>query len=240
VRDIVIGITMSRSRSPEGRLRDWLGTSYTDALAEAGAIPVLIPNHTDPLVLARLDGLLLSGGGDYAPARFGEEDQGTNWPGVSEERDDTELALLQAAPDDFPVLGICRGIQGLAVGFGGTLIQDLPRTRPSPIRHTQEEDREAATHAVTIAGDSHLRGILGTESASVNSFHHQAVDRVPDDFRPVAWAPDGVVEGIEHVVRPFCLGVQWHPENLVGGQEHARRLFAALVEAAVRYRGERA
>ncbi len=236
MKDIVIGITMSRTRTPEGRLRDWLGTSYTDALAEAGAVPLLVPNRTDPAVLGRLDGLLLSGGGDFDPHRFGAEDQGTAWGGVLADRDDTELALLAAAPADFPILGICRGIQALAVGYGGTLIQDLPSARPSAIHHAQEADREVVTHAVTVAEDSHLYEILGTPTASVNSFHHQAVDRLPDGFRAVAWAPDGVIEGMEHTGRPFCLGVQWHPENLVGGEAHARRLFQALVEAAERYR----
>ena len=152
--------------------------------------------------------------------------------GVSPERDATELALLREAAPDLPILGICRGIQALAVAYGGTLIQDVPSQRPSELGHAQGGARDARTHGVHVAPDSQLGAILGSHDIRVNSFHHQAVDRVPDGFRVVAWADDGLVEGIESNARPFCLGVQWHPENLTGVEEHARRLFVALVEAA--------
>lgn len=214
-----------------------LGTSYIEAVRQAGGVPVLIANVAEPDVLDALDGLILSGGGDFDPALYGAEPDGTHMRGVSADRDQTEVALLKAAPTDFPVLGICRGIQALAVAYGGSLIQDVPAQRPSPIRHAQEAPRHERTHGVRVDPASKLGGILGAPHVRVNSFHHQAVRRVPEGFVEVAWADDGLLEGIEHVERPFCLGVQWHPENLVGHEEHARRLFRALVEAAEARRG---
>jgi putative glutamine amidotransferase len=209
-----------------------IGISYVEAIREAGGIPILLANVPEPDVWLALDGLVLSGGGDFDPALYHAEPKGTYMKGVSPERDATELALLQAVPPDFPVLGICRGIQALAVAYGGTLIQDVPSARPSPIRHAQEAPRHERTHGVRVDPDSKLGRILGEPHVRVNSFHHQAVDRVPEGFVPVAWADDGLLEGIEHTTRPFCIGVQWHPENLIAHEAHARRLFRALVAAA--------
>jgi putative glutamine amidotransferase len=227
----IIGITTSHVHAAV-LPHDRLSSSYVQAVHQAGGIPVLLPNLPDPEVLERLDGLVISGGGDFDPALYGQPENGTHVAGVSEERDQTELQLLRAAPADFPILGICRGIQALAVAFGGTLVQDVPTTHPSAVQHSQDGAREDRTHGVEVLGESQLGEILGATKIRVNSFHHQAVDRVPEGFRAVAWAEDGLLEGIESVDRPFCVGVQWHPENLVGHEEHARRLFGALVEAA--------
>jgi gamma-glutamyl-gamma-aminobutyrate hydrolase PuuD len=231
----VIGITTSRVPTGD-RPHDRLGLAYIEAVYAAGGLPVMIPNQSGPDILDRLDGLIISGGGDFDPATFGAEDQGTYLPGVNPDRDRTELELLRSAPRDLPILGICRGIQALSVAFGGTLIQDIPSRVETPIRHSQEGERGDPTHAVDVRPDSKLGMILGAQEILVNSFHHQAVDRVPDGFRAVAWAPDGIVEGMESVDRPFCVGVQWHPEDLVGEQDHARRLFAALVRQSREYR----
>ncbi len=229
----VIGVTVSRLQ--EGSMGyDRLAVSYIDAIRQAGGIPVLLANMEEPEVLGALDGLVLSGGSDFHPDLYGAQPQGTHMPGVSPERDRAEMALLHAVAADFPVLGICRGIQALAVAFGGSLIQDVPSQRPSPIRHAQDAPRHERTHGVRVEEQSQLGRILGAGSVRVNSFHHQAVDRVPEGFVPVAWAEDGLLEGIEHPARRFWIGVQWHPENLVGHEEHARRLFRALVTAAGR------
>lgn len=234
----VIGISTSPVER-QGAWADQVGHSYIEAVRRAGGIPVLLPNDRETGVLEVLDGLLLSGGGDFDPCTFGEADRGTAMGGVSADRDATELALLKDAPADLPILGICRGVQAIAVGFGGSLIQDLPSAHPSALVHSQSEGRSVTTHGVEVAPDSQLSQILGMKDLRVNTFHHQAVDRVPDRFRAVAWATDGLVEAIERDDRPFCLGVQWHPENLVDGEEHARRLFSAFVEASAQYRRSR-
>jgi putative glutamine amidotransferase len=230
----LIGITTVRAVDG-GRTVDRLSASYIEAVQTAGGIPVLLPNIADPSVLAHLDGLIISGGGDFDPATFGAENHGTHLDGVNPDRDATELRLLREAPPELPILGICRGIQALAVAFGGSLIQDIPTAVESPLRHQQGEGRAVTTHTVDVKPGSQLAAILGAVNLSVNSFHHQAVDSVPHGFRAVAWAPDGIIEGLEALDRPFCVGVQWHPEDLVAGEEHARRLFGALVAAAEEY-----
>jgi len=238
----IIGITTSHMA--DGPLpNDRVSSSYIFAIRQAGGTPVLLPNVGDADVLSTLDGLVISGGGDFDPASFGQAPNGAHMAGVSPERDQTELTLLREAPPDLPILGICRGIQALAVAFGGTLIQDVPSARPSDIVHAQQDTRDARTHGVKVDPASQLGEILGATAIRVNSFHHQAVDRLPEGFRAVAWADDGLTEGIELPDRPFCLGVQWHPENLTENEEHARRLFAAVVQAARAYRlarGQRA
>ena len=231
----IIGITTSHvadSVLPNDRL----SSSYILAVRDAGGMPVLLPNIGDAEALDLVDALVISGGGDFDPKTFGQAPNGANMAWVSAERDQTELALLRTAPPDLPILGICRGIQALAVAYGGTLIQDLPTERPSEIVHAQEMGRDARTHGVNIEPASQLARTLGATAIRVNSFHHQAVDRLPSGFRAVAWADDGLLEGIEFPERPFCLGVQWHPENLTGNEEHARRLFSAVVQAALAYR----
>ena len=231
----IIGITTSHvadSVLPNDRL----SSSYILAVRDAGGMPVLLPNIGDAEALDLVDALVISGGGDFDPKTFGQAPNGANMAWVSAERDQTELALLRTAPPDLPILGICRGIQALAVAYGGTLIQDLLTERPSEIVHAQEMGRDARTHGVNIEPASQLARTLGATAIRVNSFHHQAVDRLPTGFRAVAWADDGLLEGIECPERPFCLGVQWHPENLTGDEDHARRLFSAVVQAALAYR----
>jgi putative glutamine amidotransferase len=228
----VIGITVNHVSDNTSQPHDRLSLSYVDAVREAGGIPVMLPNIGDPAVLEALDGLIISGGSDFDPDLYGQEPRGTYMDGVSPERDRTELTLLREAPEDLPILGICRGIQAIAVAYGGTLVQDVPSQRPSDLVHPQKGARDERTHGVRVAPDSRLSDILGARDIRVNSFHHQAVDEVPEGFRAVAWADDGLLEGIESTKRSFCLGVQWHPENLTRVEEHARRLFSALVAAA--------
>jgi putative glutamine amidotransferase len=227
----VIGITVNHVPD-ESLAYDRLSMSYVEAVQQAGGIPVLLPNIGDPAVLEALDGLVVSGGGDFDPGLFGQEPHGAHMEGVSAERDETEIKLLREAPADMPILGICRGIQAIAVAYGGTLIQDVPSQRPSDLVHAQKGARDERTHGVRVEPGSRLGDILGAREIRVNSFHHQAVDRVPEGFQPVAWAADGLLEGIESTQRPFCFGVQWHPENLIRVEDHARRLFSALVSAA--------
>jgi len=235
----LIGITTSLTidKAPE---RAYVNIAYIRAVQDAGGIPLLLPPHLTADVQAalwqRLDGLVLTGGGDIEPARFGQA-RHPKTDDVAPARDELELGLTRRALDeDVPLFAICRGIQVLNVALGGTLVQDLPSERPSAIAHSQREPRAEATHAVKVMGEgTRLGRVLGSLEVNVNSMHHQAIDRVGFGLREVAWAPDGVIEGVEMPGEDrFVLGVQWHPEELVGHDQAARNLFTAIVEAARR------
>lgn len=212
--------------------------NYTAALAEAGAAPVAIPLDLPESALwaifERLDGLCLAGGVDVAPAEYGEEPHPALGQ-VDAARDATELRVTRwALAADLPVLGICRGIQLLNVAAGGTLWQDLPAQVPQAAKHNYklaESPWERPTHRVRLAPDSLLATILEADQAQVNSFHHQAVKDPGAGLTPIAWADDGVIEGIVGTGRRFVLGVQWHPEGMFRSDPPSRRLFAAFVEA---------
>jgi putative glutamine amidotransferase len=233
----LIGVTTSVTLGayPE---RAYVNAAYLRAVQGAGGVPVLLPPHLDEAsreaLWERLDGLLLTGGGDIDPARFGA----TPHPKVSEvspARDALEIAVTRRAlAADVPLLAVCRGIQVLNVTLGGTLWQDLPSERPGALNHSQTERRDAPTHRVKVMGEgTRLGAVLGALEIEVNSFHHQAIRRLGEGLREVAWAEDGVIEGVELLgSHPFALGVQWHPEDLVERDEAARRLFRALVAAA--------
>ena len=158
---------------------------------------------------------------------------------VDAARDDTEITLARwALAGHMPILGICRGIQSLNVAAGGDLFQDLPDQRPGSIRHSYpfaESPWERPTHAIRVEARSQLAGVLGTVSLMTNSFHHQAVRAMAPGFVPVAWAKDGVIEGMENPDRSFAVAVQWHPEAMVRDDVHARNLFTAFVAAARRF-----
>lgn len=227
----VIGIT-SNYTNGDAALRD---RYYTQVVA-AGGTPVIIPPvaNKDVIIgtLDRIDGLLLTGGGDYNPLWAGEEPL-PQLHGINSERDLPELLLTRLAFNrQIPMLGICRGIQTLALALGGTLMQDIAQGMPAAARllkHSQEADRQEPTHSVSIEPDSILYGIYGTRRLYVNSFHHQAVQDPGKRFRVTAQAPDGVAEAIESTEFKSVLGVQWHPEWL---QQEGLKLFEWLVGQA--------
>jgi putative glutamine amidotransferase len=233
----LIGITTSVTvgRVPE---RAYVNGTYIRAVQAAGGIPLLLTPHFTPEVQAalwqRLDGLILTGGGDIEPARFGEPRHPTV-DDVSPARDDLELGLTRRALDeDVPLFAICRGIQVLNVALGGSLVQDLPSEWPNALTHSQTAPRHEPTHPVKVMGEgTRLGRVLGAPEVNVNSMHHQAIKRLGEGLREVAWAPDGVIEGVEMPGDDrFVLGVQWHPEELVGHDQAARNLFDAIVDAA--------
>jgi putative glutamine amidotransferase len=235
----LIGITTSVTvdKVPE---RAYVNGTYIRAVQAAGGIPVLLTPHFTPAVQAalwqRLDGLLLTGGGDIEPARFGEARHPTV-DDVSPARDALEIGLTHRALDDaVPLFAICRGIQVLNVALGGTLVQDIPSEIPGALAHSQKAPRDEPTHPVKVMGEgTRLGRVLGSLEVEVNSMHHQAIKRLGDGLTPVAWAPDGVIEGVEMPGdERFVLGVQWHPEELVGRDAAARNLFSAIVDAARR------
>jgi putative glutamine amidotransferase len=213
--------------------------AYTQAVLAGGGVPVLIPLMADPAPLRvlyrHLDGLLLPGGVDVDPALYGAaRDPATEPPDPL--RNAVELRLLRwALADGLPVLAICRGLQVLNVACGGTLWQDLDTCRPGPIAHqasAQAGDRALLAHPVTLAPDSRLAAVLGAEEVAVNTLHHQGLADLGADLQPVAWAPDGLCEGLELPGAAFVLAVQWHPEELVTRQAASLRLFTAFCRAA--------
>ena len=231
-----IGITARAGGSTHPAYRP-----YAAAVDAAGGEPVWLEPETlagtDPHeVLRDLDGLLLSGGVDIDPARFGEAVLPDASVETDPQRDAAELPLARAALDaDLPVLGICRGIQTLAVAAGGSLHQDLGLLGHEPELHQQRKagkDDTATAHPVRIEPGSRLARALGGGEQVVNSFHHQAVRDVPSGFVVTARSPDGVIEGFEDPARTFTLGVLWHPERMVDRHPGQRKLFAAFVEAA--------
>jgi putative glutamine amidotransferase len=207
--------------------------SYVTAIEHAGGRPLVVPPAADGVeeTLDALDGVLFSGGTDLDPGLYGAEPHPETDP-PRRQRDEAELRMLEAALDrDMPVLAVCRGSQLLNVARGGDLVQHLP----DAVGHEQHRHTPGAfaDHAVTVARDSRLGALLG-EHAPVKSHHHQGYGEIGAGLREVAWAEDGLVEGLEDSEKRFAVGVLWHPEE---GEDFA--LFKALVEEARRYREER-
>ncbi|MBI3781779.1 MAG: gamma-glutamyl-gamma-aminobutyrate hydrolase family protein [Deltaproteobacteria bacterium] len=228
----VIGVT-SYARDDATPPRFSLPCGYIDSVREAGGVPLLLPpgeRETDGL-LDVLDGLILAGGGDISPAAYGGNPHETIYS-VCAERDEFEFSLARAAltRPDLALLCICRGMQVLNVVSGGTLHEHLPEEFGETVMH-RLPPRVTSRHPVRVEPSSRLAGILDATETEVLSWHHQGVDRIGETLRPVAWAADGVIEAVEHLTHPWCIGVQWHPEMQPGetAQDH---LFKALVQAA--------
>ena len=231
----VIGIT---GNFEDGQLR--LGRGYYDSIVAAGGVPLVIPPvaDTDVIInsLSRIDGLLLSGGGDVNPLWTGEEPSPL-LHGINRERDLPELLITRLAFNrQIPILGICRGIQVLATALGGKVAQDLSLLKieegKTLIKHSQDADRNESTHTVTVGRGTLLSQIYDAPKLHVNSFHHQAVSDGGPRLRVSAVAPDGVIEAVESSEFKSILGVQWHPECLAQGAP----LFQWLVSCATAWR----
>jgi putative glutamine amidotransferase len=233
----LIGVTSSEYRrvgehheTPEGeppRREMALGVVYGEAVVRAGGVPVIlapVPAHAIDALLDRLDGLCLSGGPDLHPSAYGAAPEPELGP-TEPEADAFEIALARRArARGMPVLGVCRGMQVMNVAAGGTLRQHVPG-------HRQTAPGDRTVHRVHVAAGTRLGRLLGRRAVDVNSFHHQAPDRLGRDLRIAALSTDGFVEGLEDPRAPFHVGVQWHAECLVGRPEH-RALFEGLVRAA--------
>ena len=198
-------------------------SDYARGVLAAGGLPVNLPMDIDPAdIIDRLDGILLSGGADIGPDRYGAEPETDQFP-PEPERDEFELALYKSATArGLATLGICRGHQMINVGGGGTLHQDVPPHAGFDQPVTTE------LHTIEIEPDSILRNLYGP-SSRVNSLHHQTIDTVADDLRVTARADDGVIEGLEHRTLPV-VSVQWHPEMMA--TRDTDPIFRWLVEAA--------
>jgi len=226
-----IGITSCR------KLED-----YRQAILHVGGDPhVVDATMTVDAALEGVGGLLLTGGDDVEPARYGETSHGTVVEAEAG-RDEFEIGLVNAARErGLPVFAICRGIQVMNVAGGGTLVQDIPSQVPGALVHAlpvPPNQSYALAHEIWIEKDSLLSRLMrerlnDADTCEVNSRHHQAVKTVARGFKVVATAPDGVIEAIEDPAAAFCLGVQWHPENFWRTGEF-RPLFEGFLEAASR------
>ena len=227
----IIGIPLcldGRRRWHPERTYEYIHDAYARAVVDAGGVPVYLPVAVDPAdVAARIDGLLLPGGDDFLPPEGVYPDPGVFTP-VPERRLMVDRSLLAWAMERrLPVLGICYGMQLLALHQGGTLLFHIPADRPEAGDHQLPE--ADGRHAVQVEAGTQLAAALGTAPGPVNSLHHQGVAEPGAGVRVCARADDGIVEAIEREGGPFCVGVQWHPEKMSG--PHRTALFAAFVAA---------
>lgn len=232
----LIGITLHPDEDEDRQNLDELMAMITQSVVRAGGLPVWVPLGLSEAALrglyARLDGLLLSGGGDVTPSLYGMELH-SSMGGVDAERDRTEMALARwAVAGHKPFFGICRGAQVLNVALGGTLYRDTREARGAG-RHafSPEFAFDYLAHEINVEEETRLAHLLGKPVLKVNSLHHQALRVIAPGLRVTARAPDGIVEAVEAPAHPFGVAVQWHPECLPAMPE-MRRLFENFVEAA--------
>ena len=228
----LIGISLGYSPT-----KNSVNNTYVNSILMNGGVPYLIPVTDDVEVLrqvvAQLDGIVFTGGEDFAPAYFGEEEH-EHLGEVNVNRDTYDLTLFKLASDrNIPTLGICRGLQLINVGMGGTLYQDLPSQKPSDINHRQEEAGTVATHSVSVVEGSLMHQILGEKEIQVNTFHHQAIKKLAPGLKIVGWANDSVPEMIEAYPNRQIIGTQFHPEIFTAnGDKLLGKLFQFLIGKA--------
>jgi putative glutamine amidotransferase len=231
----IIGLTLDWRESGNYSQYPWyaLRENYSNAVADAGGLPFLIPFHITHVdaYLDILDGIIVTGGDfDVDPKLYGEANLHERVVPLPN-RTQFEYELVSKALErDMPVLGICGGHQLINVVLGGSLIQHIPAELKDALAHEQPNPRHEPSHPVQINQGTILYDIIGTDTIQVNSAHHQAVKRVGGGMLVNSSAPDGIVEGIEHPAYKFCLGIQWHPEFIISDAD--RRIFEAFIKAS--------
>ncbi len=232
----VIGITLDAEPAGGYSKLPWyaLRENYCDVIWAAGGLPLALPHFAAgaEAYLDRIQGLVITGGAfDVDPALYGEGGMRHETVILKEKRTAFEFAITRGAiARNLPILGICGGEQLLNVVLGGPLIQHIPDTIPNALAHEQPNPRHEPGHTVSITPGSLLHRITNATELSVNSAHHQAVRAPAPGLVASAFAPDGVIEAIEHPGQRFCLGVQWHPEYLVSAGD--QQILAAFIAAA--------
>lgn len=230
----VIGLTSSFENKQDAP-KVFLPQAYLDAIRQFGGIPLLIPvcasDEERALLLDQCDGLVLTGGDDIEPERYGE----SVWNDTVEpapERDSAEWKVCAMALErNIPILGICRGFQLLNVFFGGSLYQDLPTQFESVVSHRLEKADYSICHDCIVEEDSPLHALSGEQVISVNSYHHQAVRELAPGLAVMARATDGIIEAFCRTEAPFCWGVQWHPEKIWDIAPSSGKIFEAFLGA---------
>lgn len=253
---IILSCTAVNARKPligvsgytEGS-KNMVNTVYTNAVRLAGGIPVIVPVTGDDEVIeatvAAIDGLIMTGGADFDPLKWFGEEPINELGEIQPARDEFDVKLIRAAVKrGIPVLGICRGEQLMAVAFGGSLWQDIPSQIPaSYVKHRQGSTPGSyGTHSIVIDANSTLAKVFGSTDYVVNSFHHQAINRIPKGFSVIARSADGIVEAVERTGAldaqfedggGIIIGVQFHPEALVGGGDKTSlMIFKYIVDAS--------
>lgn len=231
----LIGITTAVRSNDQGKRFYAAYAPIIAAVELGGGLPIMLPCElaTDTLrqLYVRVDGLLLPGGGDIDPARYGQ-DKHPQTDNIDLARDEAEINVVRwAVDDDRPLFCICRGHQVLNVALGGTLIQDIPSQVQTPEDHHFDKPRTCRIHDIQIETGSHLAQIMGEKPVGVNSIHHQAIDRIASPLQITAHSPSGIIEAVEIPDHRFALAVQWHPEDLTD-DKMMLRLFQAFVDQA--------
>jgi putative glutamine amidotransferase len=221
----VIGINCDYRGEGDVRPETFLNDEYCQAVEKVGGIPLLLPPIGEERdvrqVLGLLDGLILSGGKDISPHYYGQVVEEKTRP-VAQKKEESDLMLVRNALDmDLPILGICYGAQLLNVSLGGSLLQDISSSNLL-------EHKRGVLHKVRLERDGRLYKLLGVDRLEVNSFHHQAIDRLGKGLRVCARAEDGLIEAVESTDKSFVLAVQWHPERMLDDPKE-RELFCAFL-----------
>jgi putative glutamine amidotransferase len=241
----IIGIATQTQAAIPGELpRVWIMShKYVQVLSSLGALPWLVPllpNEPETLraIYDRLDGIFLTGGVDVDPSHYGEE-RHPKCGHTDRDRDAVEMMFVQwALADHKPLLAVCRGFQVLNVACGGTLFQDIGSQLPAAIQHDHfptaagTPTRDYLAHEVTVDPRTRLGRYLGAQRVPVNSMHHQGIKALAPTLVPSAWAPDGLIEGVEGANGHYVVAVQWHPEELTA-QDGQRRLFTEFLTASL-------
>ena len=236
----LVGVTSiprpARTGFDEVLPHETLPEMYLDLIREAGATPVVLPVHQefDPALMERLDGVVLTGGGDVDPSQYGRTRSALTY-GIDPQRDRFELSLTrEAVARDLPLIAICRGVQVMNVALGGSLFQDVDTEFPGVMMHHDMDRWDQVVHPVRFEPGSILARLMGEEN-DVNSMHHQAIDELGNGLVAVGRSPDGLVEAVEAPDLHFVVGIQWHPECL--GTEHSSfKLFRFFADAARKVR----
>lgn len=229
----IIGIIPNESLTKDdlllGSSRTYINNYYIELLLKAGVIPIILPLTTDTDILSevieKIDGVIISGGGDINPLMYGES-QLPLLREVSDKRDFVDFEVIKIAiAKNKGILGICRGCQILNIFFGGTLYQDISYKKGSCYNHFQKNNQSEPSHKIILTEGSFLHNVFGN-STLINSLHHQSIKDLGTDLTITALSTDGVIEGIEYNGSPFILGVQWHPEMM----NHNKNMITLISE----------